>query len=390
MTRRWLPIGGAALLAVALAFGLWPSARPVETGKVTNGVLRVTVNEEGKTRIRHRFMVSAPVSGQLRRIALRAGDAVEAGKTVVAMIEPGASPMLDARGRALAEARRDVARANLDKAKAAHDFQVAELKRIRNLYTGRMATLQDFETAQWRETSAIKEVAAAESALRQAEVELAEFATAGPVRSGQAVVEVKAPTSGKVLRVVEESARPVLAGAPLVEIGDPADIEAIVTVLSRDGAAIAPGTPAELDHWGGGAPLPARVRYVEPAAFTKISALGVEEQRVNVVADILAPPEQRATLGDNYRIEGRIIVWQSERALKAPSGALVRRGSEWHAWVVRDGRARLRTVKVGRGSGLETQVLEGLAEGDEVILYPGDHIADGERVKPVQVVARKR
>jgi HlyD family secretion protein len=370
MTRRWIPLGGAALLAVALAIGLWPSARSVETGKVSNGVLRVTVNEEGKTRIRHRFMVSAPVSGQLRRIALRAGDAVEAGKTVVAMIEPGASPMLDARGRALAEARRDVARANLDKAKAAHDFQVAELKRIRNLYTSKMATLQDFETAQWRETSSIKEVAAAESALRQAEVELA------------------APTGGKVLRVVEESARPVLAGAPLVEIGDPADIEAIITVLSRDGAAIAPGTPAELDHWGGGSPLPARVRYVEPAAFTKISALGVEEQRVNVVADILAPPAQRATLGDNYRVEGRIIVWQSERALKVPSGALVRRGSEWHAWVVRDGRARLQTVKVGRGSGQETQVLEGLAEGDEVILYPGDHIADGERVKPVQVVAR--
>lgn len=386
--RRWLPIALGAVLAAAIVAGLWPDPRPVETAKATRGPLRVTINEEGKTRIARRFTVSAPVAGELRRIGLRAADAVEAG-AVVAVIDPVASPMLDARGRALAEARRDVAAANLEKARAAHAFQAAELKRFRNLYTAKMVTLQEYEAAQWRESSAAKEVAAFESALRQAEVELAEFAgRAAPTRTHAGVVQVKAPASGRVLRVFEESARPVAAGTPLVELGDPAQIEAVITVLSRDGAAIAPGTPVELDHWGGPRPLAARVRHVEPAAFTKVSALGVEEQRVNVVADILAPPAERPSLGDNYRVEGRIVVWQSERALKVPAGALVRRGDGWQAFVVRGGRAHAQPVRAGRSSGAETEVLEGLAEGDEVILYPGDRTADGERVKPVPVSGR--
>ncbi len=386
--RRWLPLAAAIVLVAAIVFGLWPGPTLVETGRATTGKLRATVNEEGKTRIRHRYMVSAPVAGQLRRIPLRAGDAVEAG-AVVAVVDPIASPMLDARGRAIAEARRDVAAANLDKARAGHDFQAAELKRARSLYTSRMVTLKDLETVQMLEASTAKEATAAQSALKQAELEMAEFSggrTPGTTRQG--MVEVRAPASGRVLRVVEESARAVASGAALIEIGDPTQIEAVITVLSRDGAAIGPGTPVELDQWGAGAPLAARVRHVEPAAFTKVSALGVEEQRVNVVADILVPPNERPTLGDNYRVEARIVVWQSDRTLKVPSGALVRRGEGWRALVVRDGRAHAQVVEIGRSSGPEVQVLKGLAEGDEVVLFPGDRIADGERVKPVRVSAR--
>lgn len=387
--RRWLPIAAAIVLVAAIVFGLWPGPTLVETGRATTGKLRATVNEEGKTRIRHRYMVSAPVAGQLRRTPLRAGDTVETG-TVVAVIDPIASPLLDARGRALAEARRDVAGANLDKARAGHDFQAAELKRMRSLYTSKMVTLKDYETVQMMEASTSKEVTASESALKQAELELAEFSSgrAPGTKTSHGVVEVKAPASGRVLRVVEESARAVASGAALIEIGDPTQIEAVITVLSRDGAAIGPGTPVELDQWGGGAPLAARVRYVEPAAFTKVSALGVEEQRVNVVADILVPPNERPTLGDSYRVEARIVVWQSDRTLKVPSGALVRRNDGWRALVVRDGRAHAQVVEIGRSSGPEVQVLKGLAEGDEVVLFPGDRIADGERVKPVRVSTR--
>jgi len=250
-----------------------------------------------------------------------------------------------------------------------------------------MVTLRDVEAARLGESSAVKEKAAAEGALRQAEAELADFTPgAQPAgKAGRAITEVRAPVTGRVLRVIEESTRVVTAGTPLVEIGNPAEIEAVITVLSRDGAMIAPGTPVELEQWGGGKPLPARVRFVEPAAFTKISALGVEEQRVNVIADLLTPPEQRRSLGDNFRVEAQIIIWETNQTLKVPTGALFRHGQQWSAFVVAEGRARLRPVQVGRSSGTETQVLDGLMEGEEVILYPGDRVRDGQRVRPIKI-----
>ena len=387
--RRWLPYAGAALLAALIIAGLWPQPTPVETARAVFGPLRTTITEEGKTRIRNRYLVSTPVTGHLRRILLKAGDAVEAGRTVVAIVDPIASAMLDPRGRAAAAARRDAAAANLEKARGAHAFAETDLKRFEKLFAGKMVTLREVESARLSESSAAKERAAAEGALRVAEAELADFAPgvqpAG--KAGRALSEIVAPTSGRVLRVIEESTRVVTAGTALIEIGDPADIEAVITVLSRDGAVIAPGTPVELEQWGGGKPLPARVRFVEPAAFTKISALGVEEQRVNVVADILAPADQRLSLGDNFRVEGRIITWQTARTLKVPSGALFRRGEGWSTFVIDGGRARLKAVSVGPSSGPETQVLEGLAENDEVIVYPGERVHDGERVKPIKVAA---
>ena len=170
-----------------------------------------------------------------------------------------------------------------------------------------------------------------------------------------------------------------------MEVGDPTDLEVVIEVLSRDGALIAPGTRVDLEQWGGGAPLQARVRLVEPAAFTKVSALGVEEQRVRVIADVLAPPEVRRGLGDYFRVEARIITWESDHALKAPAGALFRRGEEWGAFVLAGGRAHFHSVKVGRSSGTETEVLEGLKEGEEVILYPGDRVRDGQKVTPIKI-----
>jgi HlyD family secretion protein len=188
-----------------------------------------------------------------------------------------------------------------------------------------------------------------------------------------------------VLRVFEENARTVTAGTPLVEVGDPADLEVVIEVLSRDGAAIPAGAPVEFEQWGGGEPLRGRIRLIEPAAFTKVSALGVEEQRVNAIADLLTPPDQRRNVGDSFRVEARIVVWEAKDALKVPAGALFRHGEQWAAFVVEDGHARLRPVKAGRSSGTETQVLEGLKTGDEVILYPGSRVKDGQRVARLQL-----
>lgn len=385
--RRWLPWLGLALLLALIVFGFMPRPIPVETTRVAQGKLRATVNEEGKTRIRQRYVISAPVTGHLRRVPFKPGADVEAGRTVVATIDPVSSAMLDPRTRALAEARRDTAAANLDRAKEQQRFTASELKRIEKLFAEKTVSPQELENAQWREISAAKEVVAAESALKQAEAELKEFPAnnSAATLTNQAPVEVTSPVSGKILRVFEESTRVVTAGTPLAEVGDPADLEAVIEVLSRDGAAIGPGAKVYLEQWGGGAPLEAKVRLVEPAAFLKISALGVEEQRVNVIADFVTPYEQRKNLGDAFRVEARIVVWESDNTLKVPTGALFRRGQNWAAYVLAKAKAELRAVEVGRTSGTEMQILSGLKDGEEVILYPGDRVKAGQQVKPIQI-----
>ena len=384
-TRRWLPYAGAVVLVALITAGLWPRPIPVETARATIGTLRATVNEQGKTRIKQRYVVSAPVTGQLQRIPFKAGAEVHAGQTVVAVIEPVSPTLLDARTRVATEAKRDTALANLEKARAGQRFAASDLRRFEKLHAEKMVSVQELEIVQLREASATKEQAAAESALRQVEAEMAEFAGNAPTGTNTLLdpVQVKAPATGSVLHIFEENSRVVAAGTTLMEIGDPLDIEVVVEVLSRDGAAIPPATPVELEQWGGGEPLKAKVRLVEPAAFTKISALGVEEQRVNVIADLLTPPDQRRNVGDGFRVEARIIVWEAPDALKVPAGALFRKGEQWAAFVIADGRARLKIVKAGRSSGTETQVLEGLKQGEEVILYPGSRVRDGQRVTPV-------
>ena len=388
-TRRWLPYAGALLLVGLIVGGLWPQPVPVETARVSTGVLRATVNEEGKTRIKHRYVLSAPVAGQLRRIDLKAGAEVEAGQTVVAVLDPQPPTMLDARARALAEFRRDAAAARLEKDRTAQTFAASELRRFEKLYANQTVSIQEREAAQSRADSALQQTASAQSALREAEAELAEFSLGLPSATNAFCLprELKAPASGRVLRVFEENARVVSAGTPLLEVGDPSDLEVVIEVLSRDGAAILPGNRVQFEQWGAAdkPELLGRVRLVEPAAFTKTSALGVDEQRVNVVADLLTPPEQRPTLGDNFRVEAKIVVWETNAALKAPAGALFRQGDQWSTFVLADGRAQLRPVKIGRSSSAEIQVLDGLKDGEQVILYPGSRVRPGQRVKPIQI-----
>ena len=378
---RWLPYAGGAALLALLGFGLRPQPAPAETARAVYGPLRATVSEEGKTRIHQRYVVSSPVTGQLRRVPFKPGAEL-AANDIVAAIEPMAATPLDPRSRRLAEARRDAAVATLEKTKAAHDLARSELGRIEKMFADRTVSPQDLDNIRLRETAAARDVIAADGALRVIEAELAEAGIAG---TPPALVEVRAPVGGRVLHVFQESERPVTAGTPLVEVGDPTDLEVVIELLSRDGAALAPGAAVEFEQWGGPMPLAGKVRLVEPAAFTKISALGVEEQRVNVIADITTPLDQRRSLGDNFRVEARVVVWASDRVLKVPVSGLFRRGQDWAAYVVRDGRAVLQIVKAGRASNTEMQVLEGLKEGDEVILYPGDRITEGQRVKPVKL-----
>jgi HlyD family secretion protein len=380
---RWLPYGFGVLLVVLIVWGLWPKQPQIETAQAGIGRLRATVNEEGKTRIRQRYVISAPVTGQLRRVPFKAGADIDTLETVVAVIEPLSPALLDARTRSLAEARRDTAAAQLGKARAAQSFAASELSRVETLRAANTVSVQELENAQYRETAAARERTAAESSLRLAEAELAEFTRS--TNAFLAPIEVRSPVTGRVLRVFEESTRPVTAGMPLLEIGDPADLEVVIECLSRHAAMLAPGTPVEFEQWGGPEPLRGRVRLIEPAAFTKISALGVEEQRVNVIADLITPRNQRGQLGDQFRVEARLITWENEQALKIPSGALFRVGDQWAVFVLQNGRARRQFVKTGQSSGTETQILEGLRAGETVILYPGDRIQDGMRVEAIKI-----
>src|SRR5436190_2410659 len=268
-TRRWVPYVGALVLLLLLIAGFWPKPIPVELATASVGTLRATVNEEGKTRIKQRYVIAAPVTGQLRRIPFKAGAEVKAWETVLAVIDPSSPTLLDPRARASAEARRDSASANLEKTRFTHKFAGSELRRFEKLFEDKTVSVQELETAQMRESTAAKEEAAAESALRQAEAELAEFGSSSAVTTNNLCLpqEVKSPLSGRVLKVFEESARVVSAGTPLLEIGDPSDLEVVVEVLSRDGAAIPPGVKIEFEQWGGDQPLLGRVRLVEPAAF---------------------------------------------------------------------------------------------------------------------------
>jgi HlyD family secretion protein len=392
--RRSLPAVGGLVLVALIVVGLWPRAVPVESATVARGPLVVTVDEEGMTRVKNRYSVAAPVAGQLRRIDWKAGAPVEAGKTVLATLEASGSDFLDARTQAQAEARAKAAEAARDAARAQHERAVAaartmavEFERAKQLRATNVLSAQEYDMAQMRNDTTAQEAREAEFAFKVAEYELqqAQAVLRRGAGSSAEPLAITSPVGGKILRVIQESSRVVPAGFALMEIGDPTDLELRIEVLSRDGVAVRPGARVILEQWGGTEPLQARVRLVEPSAFTKISALGVEEQRVYVIADFVSPIEQRPTLGDNYRVEARIVTWENPDALRAPAGALFQRGAGWQAFVVDGGRARLRDVKVGRSNGVQTEILEGLAAGDRVIVYPGDKVADGGRVQPLEL-----
>ncbi len=387
--------GAAAIVLGLIAFGLWPQPQPVETAAVTRGPLIVTVEEEGVTQVRHRFVVSSPVSGQLRRIDLKPGATVVAGETVVAVLEPARADILDASSQAQAEARvrgaqSQVAQAEAQRERAAAAFELArtDAARQRALARDKLVSAQTLDVAENRELTAAQEDRASTFALQVARYELeraeAVLQRAQPGTSADStLLKIFSPVSGRVLRVWQESSRVVTGGMALLEVGDPTDLEVRIEVLSRDGVAIQPGATVWLDQWGGDTPLEARVRWVEPAAFTKVSALGVEEQRVNVLADLVTPVDQRQSLGDGYRVEARIERSRRAQTLQVPAGSLFQREHTWMTFRVEGGTARRHEVSIGLSNGLMTEVTAGLEVGDVVIVYPGDQIKDGSRVEPI-------
>jgi HlyD family secretion protein len=391
LLRRSLPWLGALLLLALIVWGLWPKPIVIETGIVVRSPLIVRVSEEGKTRVRNRYVVAAPVAGNMRRVPLKPGDSVEAGKTILTHIEPVVAPLLDPRARLQAEAvvsmheaARKQAAESLEALRAALKLATAERERVRSVK--RDGTLSDSDRDRAEGEAAIKaaEVRAAEFSLQVIDYELAQARAVlerPDVTTAANLVEVKSPVSGRVLNVMQESETVVTPGMAILEIGDPADIEIEAEILSRDAVSIRPGDSVEIEQWGGEMPLKGRVRRVEPAAFTKISALGVEEQRVIVLSDLIDPPQAAAALGDRYRVEVRVAVWHSDDVLVVPAGALFREGNAWKTFIYQNGRARLTTVEAGHSDGRFTEVLSGLKAGDPVLLHSPDTIRDGSRVR---------
>lgn len=386
------------MLAVVAGLG-WaftPQRVAVDVARIARGPLVVTVEEEGRTRIKERHTVSAPLGGRLLRVALKAGDAVEAGHTVIAVIEPGDPGLLDPRARAQAEARVKAAAAArermgplIEAAETARDYAAVELSRGRDLYAHNGLSHQELDAIEEREAKASAELKTVQSERRIADYEL-EAARAALLDETDRPAgspagrrfEVRAPITGRVLRVFQESSTVLAAGTPLIELGDPTDLEVEVEVLSTDAVKIVPGARVIIEHWGGEQPLAGKVRRIEPAGFTKVSALGVEEQRVLVRVDFDGPPAARAGLGDAFRVEARIVTWEGAEVLKVPVGALFRPDEGWAVFVVQSGRAVLRPVEVGHRNPLEAEVRAGLAPGDEVIINPGDRLENGTRVRP--------
>ena len=387
-------LAGAGALAVLAWLVFRPSPVRVEIGSVERGRLVVTVDEEGETRVRDRFVVAAPIAGRVARLTLEPGDPVQQG-TVVARMHP---VPLDPRTRAEAAARLEAAQAAVREATAQVENALAALEQAkrsaaRARQLGRTGTIgkEEQELAELEETTRGKDLEVAQFAERAAayNLEAARATLMAPGGDGsQALVaacesgepgciELRSPVAGRVLRVPEKSERVVLAGTPLLELGDPAALEIVVDLLSTDAVKVHPGATMLIEEWGGAEPLAARVRRVEPSGYTKLSALGVEEQRVDVVADFAG---DTGGLGDGYRIEARIVVAEADDALLVPSSALFRRQGEWHVFAVAGGRAMLRPVKIGRGTPQQTEVLDGLSAGDEVVLHPSDQVADGVRV----------
>ena len=384
----------AALLA-ALAFAFWPQPVLVDLAEIGRGRLAVTVDEVGETRVRDVFVLGAPVAGRARRIEAEAGDLVKAGLTVLAQIEPIDPAFLDVRSQAeaeaavkAAEAALALAKAELEKAQAEYEFTLTEIERARTLITKQTiseAYLDKVEMA-YATGRATVETAKATLQMRSFELDQARAQLVSPVET-QALhgtcecVPITAPVSGQVLRVLHESAGVVAAGEPLVEIGDPGDLEIVSDLLSADAVTVEPGQSVVIEEWGGPEPLNGRVRRVEPYGFTKVSALGIEEQRVNVIIDLTDPPARWSRLGHGYRVEVRILLWEGEDVLKLPTSALFRVGDRWAVFADVDGRARQRLVEVGRQNGLEAEIIDGLAAGERVVLQPSDRVFEGVRIQ---------
>lgn len=381
----------AAVVLGATIYAFLPKPIPVEVARVARGPLQVTVDHEGRTRVKERYVISAPLSGRLLRVELHPGDPIRAKETLLASIEPSDPALLDPRARAEAEARVKAAEATklraipiLDRARAASEQAKTELDRAQKLYTTGVMSRQELDNAELKSRTADEELKAADFGAQIAAFELEQaqaVLSGGKNYAGGAPFEIRSPINGELLRVFQESESFLQSGTRLMEIGDPRDLEMEIDVLSRDAVKIKPGDKVLVDHWGGDAPLLGRVRLIEPAAFLKISALGVEEQRVNVIADFVDSPEMYRALGDAYRIEARIVISEADNILKVPAAALFRRGDEWAVFVADHGRAALRPVKIGRRNDFEAEVLSGVSANETVLVHPSDKIQNMTRIQ---------
>lgn len=389
--QRILLAGFAVGVVVLVVLGMLPKPIPVDMAEVGVGPMVVTVDEDGQARVRDRYVVSAPLSGRLARIELDPGDEVEEGK-VLARIMPLESPLLDERTRSTSEARvaqaeaaRAQTSAQIARADASLTFAKSEARRQKQLFEQGVGTQQQLDQSRMAERTAKAERDSARFAQRVAEGELkmarAALGRLGKKDGGQQL-EVPAPMQGSVLKVMRESEGVVQPGTPLLELGDASALEIVVDVLTSDAVKIRPGAKVQIDRWGGSA-VEGRVRRIEPSAFTRLSALGVEEQRVNVVIDLEAPREKWQSLGDGYRVEAHITVWEEQAAVTVPVSAVFRHDGGWAVYRVDEGVAHLQMVKVGQRNDRVVQVVEGVQPQQRVVVHPSDRIRDG-----VEVVGR--
>ena len=392
MRKRLLRYGiGLVVLTGILVWAFMPAPVAADFATVQRGSLQVTVEEEGRTRVRDRYVISAPVPGSLQRIELDPGDRVVAGKTIVARFEPIDPALLDVRTRSELEARVraaesavGAARAERDRIRTELEFSQTELKRVRSLVQGGALAQRDLDAAERESATLDRALQSADFNIRTAQhqVELARASLVQTRAGRSATIPLYSPVDGVVMRKLHESAGPVPTGQPLVEVGELRDLEIVADLLSSAAVAVDPGQPVLIEQWGGDRALRGRVRLIEPSGFTKVSALGVEEQRVNVIIDFDEPDDVERLLGDGYRVEVRIIVWSKDDVLKVPTSSLFRHEEKWAVYKVVNDAASLQLVEIGRSSGLEAEVLNGLAAGDRIVVYPSDELANGVKVVP--------
>lgn len=395
LLRRALLWGGAMIaMGIVVTLSIRPRALLVDIANVSIGPLDVRVEEDGQTRIREKYVVSTPLAARLSRITLEVGDQVTKDTTVLARLEATDPTLLDPRAVAQARARvraaerkLELSRAELAKAEAEVQFAESEMGRVRKMVSGNAASRSQLEVQEtlFRTRSEEARAAGFSVDISEYELELERAAllltSADREEDAEMTLAVHAPIDGRVLRIYQESSAVVQAGAPLLEIGDPTDLEIVADVLSRDAVRISAGDEVELKHWGGERPLTGRVRLVEPSGFTKISALGVEEQRVNVIIDLEDPPKSRQQLGDGFRVDCEVIIWSQKEVLQIPTSALFRIDGAWHVFQITDETAHRTGVTIGQNNGQFAEVLEGLNEGASIIVHPSDSLGDGTFVQ---------
>lgn len=399
-SRLPLTIGAMVIVAGALTAAFWPQPVLVDLGSVARGPMLVTIDEEGRTLVRDAYVVSTPVAGRLLRVEVEPGDPVTRGQTQVAVMEPLNPAALDISSReqaraavAAAEAALRVAQADRNAALAEQDLARTDLERTAQLAesgTVSQAALDRAERAA-RAADATVDTAEAAIAMREADLQIAQARLIsfddqglwGAIASTDHAIPLTAPADGTILRVIQQSETTLPAGTPIMEIGDIAgDLAVTVALLSTDAVQVSPGDRVIIENWGQPRPLAGTVTRVDPFGTTQFSALGVEEQRVNVRIDFTSARAEHEGLGHGFRVETRIVVWEAEAALIVPSAALFRHQGGWAVFAVTDGTASIRPVELGHNNGIEAEVLDGLAEGDSVILYPSAAITEGLSVAP--------